>query len=207
MQRPNISKETFEQYIKDAPANIAKAMERYIAAGRLSKEESDKYLLTAIKMPAQPVKVVAIRGYYKDSMGEAGKNDRGIFDDAFAVSGPGYFKTFNGNTDPRKFGAGIGMLLPGVHYFKKGLHGFAHGPYPAFRTANIKEILPVLRDGQFGIRDGVTINLHKGGVYNTNSIACQTVQAEEWLEFQKDVYKLMQDNSQRELPYILIENL
>jgi hypothetical protein len=143
-------------------------------------------------------------------MGEKGKNDRGIYDDAFVLmDSKGYFKTFNGNTDPRLEKQGIAMLLPGLHFFIPGLHGFKHGPYPAFRTMpdakSKQEVLPVLRDGQKGIQKGYTINLHKGGQYSTNSAGCQTVFADQWLEFQQEAYRLLKEHEQKYLPYLLIE--
>ena len=44
--------------------------------------------------------LVGVRGYYRDSMGEAGKNDRGIYDDAIFVIAPDFFGSWNANTDP-----------------------------------------------------------------------------------------------------------
>lgn len=206
MKRPNLSKTEVEQMIALAPTNIAAAMKKYVAAGRLSKEEAERYLLTAINAHTDAVKVVAVRGYYLNSMGKPAVNDRGIYDDAIILIGPNYFKTFNGNTDPRLAKAGIAMLLPGWHLFKQGQHNYKN-PYPAFRTANAREVLPVLRDGQTGIKEGVTINLHKGGQYSTNSAGCQTIIADQWDEFKKDAYNLMNKEGQRVLPYLLLENL
>jgi hypothetical protein len=206
MKRPNISPEEAKEYILGAAANIEAALQRYVNAGKLSQAEANKYLLTAINPHHDPVKVIAIRGYFKNSMGKPGENDRGIFDDAFILIGPNYFKTFNANTDPRVTKNGVGMLLPGWHLFKQGWHGYGkQSGHEAFRTANAREVLPVLRDGQVGIKEGVTVNLHKGGQYNTNSIACQTVQADQWLEFKKDAYTLMNKEGQKLLPYLLLE--
>jgi lysozyme len=205
MNRPNITPEQAQAFIKASKTSIELSIRKLIDAGRIGKDEGERYLLTATAQHYDPVMVLAIRGYYKDSMGKVGENDRGIYDDAFVLIGPSYFKTFNGNTDPRIVKQGVGQLLPGWHLFKQGLHGYAHGPYKAFRTANVREVLPVIRDGEKGIKEGVTVNLHKGGQFSTNSIACQTVIADEWLEFQRDAYKLMDQEGQKVLPYLLIE--
>jgi lysozyme len=208
MNKPNITKNEIMVLISSAKDNIAAALKRYMDAGRLSKEEADKYLETASIPHKGSVIAIGIRGYYKNTMGKQGENDRGIFDDAIILIGPNYYKTFNANTDPRIIKAGVGMLLPGWHLFKQGWHGYGKASgHQAFRTANAKEILPVLRDGMVGIQQGVTINIHKGGQYNTNSIACQTIIADQWAEFKKDAYKLMNTEGQKVLPYLLLENI
>ena len=93
--------------------------------------------------------VVGIRGYYRDSLGEPGENDRGIYDDAAFVVGPETFAAFNANTDPSRFRYGVASLMPGCHPYKPGLHGISRpdGGYPAFRPATRYEELPVRRDG------------------------------------------------------------
>lgn len=208
MNRPKITFSEVQELIKNAPANIEAAMNRYVKAGRLLQSEADKYVLTAAAPHHDAVKVVAIRGYYLNTMGKAGENDRGIFDDAIILMGPNYFQTFNANTDPRIVKQGVGMLLPGWHLFKQGWHGYGKASgHKAFRTANVREVLPVLRDGQVGIKEGVTVNLHKGGQFNTNSIACQTIIADQWREFQEQAYKLMNAEGQKVLPYLLLENV
>lgn len=174
MQRPKITKEEIAALIKDSAIDEA-------------------------------VYVVAIRGYYKNSMGKPGVNDRGIYDDAIILVAPNVFLAFNGNTDPSKFKAGIATLIPGLHYYKKGKHGYSSGkPYSAFRPATPDECLPVNRDGQTGVKKGLTINLHRGGEVYTNSAGCQTIHPTQWKQFQTTVYDLMTKESQRVLPYLLI---
>lgn len=154
----------------------------------------------------EAVYVVAIRGYYKNSMGKPGVNDRGIYDDAIILIAPNYYQTFNANTDPAKYRPGIGTIAPGLHYYRKGKHGISRrNPYDAFRPATPDESLPGYRDGQSGIKKIYNPNIHSGGLNTVNSEACQTIYQPQWLEFQKTAYKLMDYEGQRLLPYLLIE--
>lgn len=155
----------------------------------------------------EPIKFVAIRGYYKDSMGVAGVNDIGIYDDAMFLIGPAIFLAFNGNTDPSKHKPGIAKLIAGVHYFKKGKHGISRpgGGYPAFRPDTPDESLPVTRDGQEGIKRAVAINIHKGSFNSTSSEGCQTVYPDEWIQCQTEAYHAMDIEGQKRIPYILLE--
>lgn len=208
MTRPNLTPEEVKGLIFNCLANVDAAMLNYVKQGRLSRDDADSYVLKATVAHHDSVKVIAIRGYFKKSVGDPNKNDRNVYDDAIILIGPNYFKTFNGNTDPRQYKQGIAMLLPGWHLFKKGVHHPGKsGQHEAFRTANAREVLPVLRDGQVGIKEGVTINMHKGGINSTNSAGCQTIHPDQWLEFQRDAYKLLTNEGQRVLPYLLLENL
>lgn len=172
---------------------------------KLTKDELIA-MIAAHPVP-EAIKLVGIRGYYKDSMGVAGANDIGIYDDAIFLIGPAIFLAFNGNTDPSKHRAGIAKLIPGVHYFKKGKHGLSKpgGGYPAFRPDTPDESLPVTRDGQEGIKKGIAINIHKGSFNSTSSEGCQTIFPDQWFQFQTEVYHAMQMEGQKRIPYILIE--
>lgn len=162
-------------------------------------------LIGQFKFP-EKVFLIGIRGYYKDTMGEKGKNDRGIYDDCIILVGPEYYETFNANTDPSRFRAGIATLIPGIHYYKKGLHGISKGnPYPAFRPATPDESLPVTRDGRPGTHKGIAINIHKGGYNTTSSEGCQTIHPDQWQEFLRDTYAQMDLEGQKTIPYILVQ--
>jgi lysozyme len=151
------------------------------------------------------VALVGIRGYYLDSMGVAGKNDRGIYDDAIFVVSPSAYVTFNANTDPSVKRKGIASLVPGVHVYKKGRHGISKGPgYPALRPATKNEALPVFRDDE-GISLGYHINIHRGGNSTTSSLGCQTIPPSQWNSFISLVYDQMDRFSQKTIPYLLIE--
>jgi lysozyme len=152
------------------------------------------------------VALVGIRGYYRDSMGEVGKNDRGIYDDAMFLVSPNAYATFNANTDPSIRRAGIAVLKPGVHRYRKGKHGLSKpgGGYPALRPANHAEELPVTRDGQ-GDSMGIAINMHKGGYRTTSSEGCQTIYPSQWESFISLVYSEMDRAGQKTIPYLLVE--
>lgn len=129
--------------------------------------------------------VLGVRGYYRDSMGKVGANDRGIYDDGMFVVGPETFVAFNANTDPSVFRKGIATLALGWHHYKPGNHGITRpgGGYPAFRPATKNEELPVTRDGIAAPWPGVAINIHRGGRNTTSSEGCQTIHPSQWDAF------------------------
>jgi lysozyme len=157
--------------------------------------------------PVVPVFLVGIRGYYLNSMGRPGVNDRGIYDDAIILVSPTAYLTCNANCDPSVFRRGIATLVPGVHWYRKGRHGLSKGPgksYPAFRPDNPQERLPVTRDGQPGEHWGIAINIHRGSRTTTSSEGCQTIHPTQWLPFQVLTYAEMDRHKQTRIPYILL---
>ena len=154
------------------------------------------------------VALVGIRGYYADSMGVKGKNDRNLYDDAIILLSPSVHATFNANTDPSVYRKGIAVLKTGVHRFKKGNHGISKpdGGYPALRPANAKEELPVARDKE-GDSMGVAINIHRGGYNSTSSAGCQTIYPSQWDGFINLVYSEMNRYNQKTIPYLLTETI
>ncbi len=156
------------------------------------------------------VAVLSVRGYYNDSMGKPGVNDRGIYDDAMFIVTPRFYLAVNANTDPSRFGVnakigkGLPVLQPGVYRYKKGLHGINRGnPYPAFVQA---EKVLVIRDGGKQERDWIALNIHKGSFNSTSSEGCQTVYPTQWDEFQQALYRELDFYKQATFPYCLIEN-
>ncbi|HEY0624676.1 hypothetical protein [Sphingomonas sp.] len=156
--------------------------------------------------------LVGIRGYYRDTMGKPGANDRGIYDDALCIVAPGvHFSTWNGNTDPSRYrdgagtGAGKGMavLKPGLwraHRF--GLH---KGQYRAL--IQIGGAVTVTRDGNPPYDDTgyFGINIHKGGYNTTSSEGCQTIHPDQWPAFIATVDKLAKQLGVVTVPYALVE--
>ena len=159
-----------------------------------------------------PIYIVAIRGYYRDSMGDKWVNDRGIYDDAiFILDHASKIRSFNANTDPSRIRAGWGFagkkgmasLCEGIWMYKVGLH---RGRYKALRQA---EAVRVLRDGRGGAnyehRGWFGINIHRGGVRGTSSLGCQTIPPDQWPEFIGLVRSLMKEHKRKTIPYILVK--
>lgn len=151
--------------------------------------------------------IIGFRGYYLDTMGVPGANDRGIYDDCICLVWPGGFEAFNGNTDPSRHKPGVASLIPGVYPYRKGKHGItthADGGYWAFRPATRDEAVPVTRDGQAGTSMGIAINIHKGGYTTTSSEGCQTIHPDQWPEFVTKAYDLMDQYKQNVIQYALV---
>jgi lysozyme len=152
--------------------------------------------------------LVGVRGYYRDTMGEVGKNDRGIYDDAIFVIAPDLFGNWNANTDPSYSDVqkpDVAVLSPGVHLYKQGRHRISRPPsYRAFRPANENEELPVTRSGKPSV--GKAINIHRGGKKSTSSLGCQTIPPDQWESFRSTVYRLMDRCEQSVIPYVLSVN-
>ncbi len=164
-----------------------------------------------------PVLVIGIRGYYLNSMGAPGINDRGMYDDAIFIESQYVTAAFNGNTDPSRikkgtgFNAGKGMavLKPGIWF----AHRFDqhNGKYLALcqRCGDVV----VIRDGDppYEDRGMFGINIHKGGYNTTSSLGCQTIHPSQWESFINlavDQTKRYYGNDWRKktIPYILLEN-
>jgi lysozyme len=155
---------------------------------------------------ADLVILVGVRGYYKDTMGKPGVNDRGIYDDALFIVTPTHFSSWNANTDPSAHRQGIASLVPGVHRYRRGNHGISRpgGGYPAFRPATKGEELPVIRDGVINPPPGVAINIHKGSRTSTSSEGCQTVPPQQWDAFYAALSGEMKRHGVTTFPYLLI---
>lgn len=162
--------------------------------------------------PGEPLPemfVVGVRGYYFRTMGDPTKNDRGIYDDALFVVGPETFASFNGNVDPSRHRKGVASLISGCYPFRPGNHGISRpgGGYPAFRPATRGEALPVMRDGEPGRsgRDGIAINIHKGGYRTTSSEGCQTLPPAQWDAFYALTRHELKRAGQTRFFYILLD--
>ena len=179
-----------------------------LPAARPQQAKSKTQALLTKARVSDEVALVGVRGSYRDTMGEVGQNDRGIYDDAIFLISPNAYATFNANTDPSVKRQGIAVLKTGVHRYRKGKHGLSKpgGGYPALRPANPAEILPVTRDGQ-GDSMGIAINIHKGGYRTTSSEGCQTIYPSQWEAFVSLVYSEMDRAGQKTIPYLLTEDL
>lgn len=154
-----------------------------------------------VDFAAERLVILGIRGYYRQTLGDPNKNDRGIYDDAiFIISEKGY-EAFQANTDPSIYKRGTAVLIPGVYEIEKHMH---KGQYPAWQI--IKDA--VLRDGQTVPDVGRHgINIHHGGI-GTWSLGCQTLPNEPlgWSKFQRMSYDLADILKKKTVKYILTEN-
>lgn len=158
--------------------------------------------------------VLAVRGYYRDSMGVPRSNDYGIFDDAFFIVTPFGFSPWNGNSDPTRTGwnhhAGkfMARLKPGVWTFRQLKHRMARPDgYMAFgqgpESVTVERIkadgtVALTEIGQFGI------NLHRAGIHGTSSEGCLTVPVEQWPRFRNTLDDALARTGTKTFPLILI---
>jgi hypothetical protein len=123
--------------------------------------------------------ITGIRGYYKNTMGKPSENDRKIYDDAIFLIGKDDFFAFNANTDPSAFRPQIANLKAGIWpVYKFDLH---KGKYLALcqRAGEVT----VIRDGQGEDMGMFGINIHKGGIFSTSSLGCQTIPPSQYGSF------------------------
>jgi lysozyme len=156
---------------------------------------------------SDPVCLVGIRGYYRDSMGATGKNDRGIYDDAIILVSPNVHAAFNANVDPArsgknpKIGKGYASLKSGVYRYRLGKHGIRSGnPYKALVQG---DAVTVQRDGGKEETGFFGINIHRGGITRTNSEGCQTLPPAQWPAFISLVESEMKRNNAKTVSYVL----
>lgn len=165
-----------------------------------------------ISQTLDPVVLVGVEGYYKDTMGRPGVNDRGIYDDAFFWVSPDLFASYNGNVDPSTYRAGFGsgsskgmaVLDYGVWRYRTGIH-YGKIPHQAFRQAapvNIHRDGGVI--GKYRDRLDSSINIHRGGVNSTSSLGCQTVPPDQWDSFRSVGYAELKQYKVDDFPYIKI---
>jgi lysozyme len=154
------------------------------------------------------VLLLGFRGYYRDSMGAIGRNDRGIYDDALFILSPYVFASFNANTDPSIYrkgsgtssNKGVALLNPGIWLYQKGIHrGYAAFTQAAPVVVTRDGTPPYEDTGYFGI------NIHKGGTNSTSSLGCQTLYAPQWESFKSLLYSELSRVGQKKFKYILEE--
>lgn len=172
-------------------------------------------LVNMVGLSGNGVCVVGDRGYYKNTMGKPGVNDRGIYDDAIFIVGTGNnetFASFNANTDPSSYrkGRGTSESTKGMASLKAGLYrshqlGLHRGKYMALIQTGGP--VTVIRDGTPDYEDKgwFGINIHKGGYNTTSSLGCQTLYPDQWEAFIALATQQMHAYHQSTMPYLLVE--
>lgn len=158
---------------------------------RLSTAEIEARIAPlGIERKKYPFLVIGIRGYYRETLGKPGVNDRGIYDDAIFLLSPNVTASFNANTDPSKVrpgsgggtGKGMASLMPG--FWPVYTFDMHKGRYLALcqRAGPVT----VLRDGKaeaYEDHGDFGINIHRGGYSTTGSEGCQTIPPDQWPAF------------------------
>ena len=171
---------------------------------RIERKTTEQLL--ASRKVSDPVCLVGIRGYYRDTMGAVGKNDVGLYDDALVVVSPNVHAAFNASVDPTRLGWNakakkpMAQLKPGVYRYKIGQHGISRGnPYKALVQAGP---VTVMR-GDSEETGRFAINIHRGGNTTTSSEGCQTLPPAQWPAFIALVETEMKRNNAKTLSYVL----
>lgn len=154
------------------------------------------------------VALVGIRGYFLDTMGKPGKNDRAIYDDAIFIVSPNVFAAFNANCDPGAFKSHIATLTTGVWKYKIGIHGLSKPAMLQYQALVQAGEVTVARDGVAKPDTGMFgINIHRGGRHSVSSLGCQTINPVngQWDAFIATVKAELKRAGQRVVPYILID--
>lgn len=155
----------------------------------------------------ETVVILGRRGYYRDSMGVKGKNDRGIYDDAIAIVTPSAFATFNANTDPSIKRPGVAVLKAGVWRYKIGIHGLSKPAAKRYTALVQADDVTVIRDQQGEDTGRFGINIHRGGYNTTSSLGCQTIYPPQWEAFIALVKNEVARYAVKTFPYLLTERV
>lgn len=151
------------------------------------------------------VALVGIRGYYRDTMGQPGANDRGIYDDAIFLLSRYIFASFNANTDPSIARPGVAVLKPGVWRYKLGIHGLNRPAAQRYKALVQAAPVTVHRDGAGNDTGWFGINIHRGSRTTTSSLGCQTIVPDQWPAFIALVEQELRRAGQTVVPYVLRE--
>ncbi len=154
---------------------------------KMSRKDCEK-IIAHFKLSDHPCVVVAVRGYYLDSMGKPGVNDRGVYDDAAFVVTPETFTAVNWNTDASSYRQGYGTgAEKGMAMLAIGVWDYMVGAHKGRRPAGVQagEVI-VMRDGNKGSyvdKGWFGINHHWGSEYGTSSLGCQTAPPEQFPDY------------------------
>jgi hypothetical protein len=176
-----------------------------VPAARPKLSRGAAEFILASKQVAAEVVLLGMRGYYRDSMGKVGENDRGLYDDAIFLLSRESFTAFNANVDPSAYRRGIATLKPGVWKYKVGIHGLSKPKAQRYEALVQAGPVTVMRDGQGEDTGMFGINIHRGGLHGTSSLGCQTIVPAQWAAFMALVKQELKRAGQTVLPYVLVE--
>lgn len=149
--------------------------------------------------------IIFIRSYYLDTMGEPGKGDVNIYDDAVFLITPIVRESFNANTEPSFPQKGHAVLNLGKYIFYRGLH---KGRYPALRPFPEGVKLGCVRNGKPSTC--ANTNIHRGGskdsfdvVWSEGCLTIPDIQYEEW---RARVWSEMDRLKQKMIDVVIVEN-
>jgi hypothetical protein len=169
-----------------------------------SREESLSMLVQAgIPLSTVKVALIGVRGYYRDTMGKPGTNDRGIYDDAIFLVSEHVFAAFNANVDPSVFRKHIATLKPGVWWYKPGIHGLSRPKAKQYQAYVQAAPVRVARDQEGDDTGFFGINIHRGGVNTTSSEGCQTITQDQWIGFRSLLNTELKRAGVEKFPYLL----
>lgn len=175
-----------------------------MSAPKLPYSDAVKYLVKA--GVGDDVALLGIRGYYKRTMGNPTKNDRGIYDDAIFLVSKDIFVSFNANTDPSIYRKGVAVLKPGLWKYRLGIHGLSRPVGQRYKALVQAAEVTVQRDELYDDTGWFGINIHRGGERGTSSLGCQTIVPSQWDAFIMLVEREMKRAEQKVVPYLLVEN-
>lgn len=166
----------------------------------------DGWLTQPGKLPVVPaVVLVGIRGYYRDTMGAPGRNDRGIYDDAIILRSSTVHAAFNANTDPSVARKHVAVLKAGVWRYQVGTHGLSKPKAQRYTALVQAGDVTVIRDQEGSDTGYFGINIHRGGYTGTSSLGCQTIFPDQWPAFIALVQSELKRYAQKIIPYLLVE--
>ena len=162
---------------------------------------------------AGSVWMLGVRGYYGDSMGVPGRNDRGIYDDAIFVISDDVFASFNANTDPSVTRTKVAVLKPGQWKYKVGVHGLSKPKEKRYKAWVQAAPVTVMRDrvasgkwvGSYDDTGWFGINIHRGSKTSTSSLGCQTIYPTQWDAFFALSTLVASQAKIVDVPYVLVE--
>lgn len=171
-----------------------------------TRQVTDRLLSENIKGTLPAVCLLGSRGYYRDTMGRPGVNDRGYYDDAIILRTESAHVAFNANTDPSVARKHIAVLKAGVWQYRVGIHGLSKPKAQQYTALVQAGAVTVIRDQEGPETGWFGINIHRGGYGTTSSLGCQTIFPDQWAAFIALVQSELKRAAQKTIPYVLVEN-